>query len=164
MRCPYFKGWKNCSWGKTRCLRDGFHCTVVGVWSTVPCTTFIVSPSLSALSSFQLCSCYLLSRFCRPLPPSSFLFFPLPPLSFLSIYSLLPCCLPPSSPKVSHRKGLPHVIYCRLWRWPDLQNHHELKAIDTCQYAFNLKRDDVCINPFHYVRVETPGETKGLNT
>ena len=55
------------------------------------------------------------------------------------------------------RKGLPHVIYCRLWRWPDLQNHHELKAIDSCQYAFHLKRDDVCVNPYHYVRVETPG-------
>lgn len=58
--------------------------------------------------------------------------------------------------QVSHRKGLPHVIYCRLWRWPDLQNHHELKAIDSCQFAFSLKRDDVCINPYHYVRVETP--------
>ena len=58
--------------------------------------------------------------------------------------------------QVSHRKGLPHVIYCRLWRWPDLQNHHELKAIESCQFAFNLKRDDVCINPYHYVRVETP--------
>ena len=59
--------------------------------------------------------------------------------------------------QVSHRKGLPHVIYCRLWRWPSLQSHHELKAIDVCQYAFSLKRDDVCINPYHYIRVETPG-------
>ncbi|KAE8284903.1 Mothers against decapentaplegic-like protein 2 [Larimichthys crocea] len=58
--------------------------------------------------------------------------------------------------QVSHRKGLPHVIYCRLWRWPDLHSHHELRAIDACQYAFNLKKDEVCVNPYHYQRVETP--------
>lgn len=57
---------------------------------------------------------------------------------------------------MSHRKGLPHVIYCRLWRWPDLQSHHELKAIDSCAFAFNLKKDEVCVNPYHYLRVETP--------
>ena len=60
--------------------------------------------------------------------------------------------------QVSHRKGLPHVIYCKLWRWPDLQSHHELRALDNCEYAFNLKRDEVCVNPYHYTRVETPGE------
>lgn len=58
--------------------------------------------------------------------------------------------------QVSHRKGLPHVIYCRLWRWPNLQSHHELKAIESCEFAFNLKRDEVCVNPYHYQRVETP--------
>ncbi|KAH7951564.1 hypothetical protein HPB52_010350 [Rhipicephalus sanguineus] len=58
--------------------------------------------------------------------------------------------------QVSHRKGLPHVIYCRLWRWPDLQSHHELRATDHCQYAFHLKKDEVCVNPYHYQRVETP--------
>ncbi|XP_043573158.1 mothers against decapentaplegic homolog 2 isoform X2 [Chiloscyllium plagiosum] len=58
--------------------------------------------------------------------------------------------------QVSHRKGLPHVIYCRLWRWPDLHSHHELRAIETCEYAFNLKKDEVCVNPYHYQRVETP--------
>ncbi|XP_061732973.1 mothers against decapentaplegic homolog 2 isoform X5 [Nerophis ophidion] len=58
--------------------------------------------------------------------------------------------------QVSHRKGLPHVIYCRLWRWPDLHSHHELRAIDNCQFAFNLKKDEVCVNPYHYQRVETP--------
>eukprot|EP00118_Oscarella_pearsei_P017878 m.179964 g.179964 ORF g.179964 m.179964 type:complete len:442 (+) comp39237_c0_seq11:111-1436(+) len=58
--------------------------------------------------------------------------------------------------QVSHRKGLPHVIYCRLWRWPDLQSHHELKAVDQCEFAFILKRDEVCVNPYHYERVETP--------
>uniref|UniRef100_A0AAQ4QL92 Mothers against decapentaplegic homolog n=1 Tax=Gasterosteus aculeatus aculeatus TaxID=481459 RepID=A0AAQ4QL92_GASAC len=58
--------------------------------------------------------------------------------------------------QVSHRKGLPHVIYCRLWRWPDLQSHHELRAVELCEYAFHTKKDEVCVNPYHYQRVETP--------
>lgn len=60
--------------------------------------------------------------------------------------------------QVSHRKGLPHVIYCRLWRWPDLQSHHELRAVDLCEFAFHTKKDEVCVNPYHYQRVETPSE------
>ncbi|XP_014215106.1 protein mothers against dpp [Copidosoma floridanum] len=58
--------------------------------------------------------------------------------------------------QVSHRKGLPHVIYCRVWRWPDLQSHHELKPLDVCQYPFSAKQKEVCINPYHYKRVESP--------
>ena len=58
--------------------------------------------------------------------------------------------------QVSHRKGLPHVIYCRVWRWPDLQSHHELKAMDVCEYPFTAKHKDVCINPYHYQRVDSP--------
>ncbi|XP_064636746.1 mothers against decapentaplegic homolog 5-like isoform X2 [Lineus longissimus] len=58
--------------------------------------------------------------------------------------------------QVSHRKGLPHVIYCRVWRWPDLQSHHELKPLDVCEYPFSAKQKDVCINPYHYKRVESP--------
>ncbi|XP_046388057.1 protein mothers against dpp [Ischnura elegans] len=58
--------------------------------------------------------------------------------------------------QVSHRKGLPHVIYCRVWRWPDLQSHHELKPLEHCQYPFSAKQKEVCINPYHYKRVESP--------
>uniref|UniRef100_A0A8D2ZNG7 Mothers against decapentaplegic homolog n=1 Tax=Scophthalmus maximus TaxID=52904 RepID=A0A8D2ZNG7_SCOMX len=58
--------------------------------------------------------------------------------------------------QVSHRKGLPHVIYCRVWRWPDLQSHHELKALDCCEFPFGSKQKDICVNPYHYRRVETP--------
>lgn len=57
---------------------------------------------------------------------------------------------------MSHRKGLPHVIYCRVWRWPDLQSHHELKPLEICQYPFSAKQKEVCINPYHYKRVESP--------
>ncbi|KAK3798747.1 hypothetical protein RRG08_064307 [Elysia crispata] len=56
--------------------------------------------------------------------------------------------------QVFHRKGLPHVIYCRLWRWPDLQNHQELQPGDRCEFAFHLKKDEVCVNPYHYTRVD----------
>ncbi|KRZ16659.1 Protein mothers against dpp [Trichinella zimbabwensis] len=58
--------------------------------------------------------------------------------------------------QVSHRKGLPHVIYCRVWRWPDLQSHHELRPLECCEYPFNAKQKEVCINPYHYKRVESP--------
>lgn len=56
--------------------------------------------------------------------------------------------------QVSHRKGLPHVIYCRIFRWSDLQSHHELKAIDSCKFSFSSKQSEVCVNPYHYERVE----------
>lgn len=58
--------------------------------------------------------------------------------------------------QVSHRKGLPHVIYCQVWRWPELQSHHELKPLDMCEFAYSRGKEEVCINPYHYKRVETP--------
>lgn len=58
--------------------------------------------------------------------------------------------------QVSHRKGLPHVIYCRIFRWPDLQTPHELRGIDSCEFSFNLKLAEVCVNPYHYERVDIP--------
>ncbi|KAL3310516.1 Mothers against decapentaplegic 9 [Cichlidogyrus casuarinus] len=58
--------------------------------------------------------------------------------------------------QVSHRKGFPHVIYSRVWRWPDLQSHHELKPLEICSLPFNSKEKEVCINPYHYKRVEYP--------
>lgn len=58
--------------------------------------------------------------------------------------------------QVSQKKGLPHVIYCRLWRFPDLQSHHELKPVEHCTYAFHLRREEVCVNPYHYSKVDQP--------
>lgn len=47
-------------------------------------------------------------------------------------------------------------MYCRLWRYPDIQSHHELKQVDHCSFAFQLRREEVCVNPYHYTKVDQP--------
>ncbi|CAD6196019.1 unnamed protein product [Caenorhabditis auriculariae] len=59
--------------------------------------------------------------------------------------------------QISHRKALPHVIYCRVYRWPDLQSHHELKAMEDCRYCYESGQKEICINPYHYIRIHSAG-------
>lgn len=58
--------------------------------------------------------------------------------------------------QVSHRKMLPHVMYCRIFRWPDLQSQHELRPVPTCQYPpqRSTQQNKICVNPYHYARVD----------
>uniref|UniRef100_A0A674N8M4 Mothers against decapentaplegic homolog n=1 Tax=Takifugu rubripes TaxID=31033 RepID=A0A674N8M4_TAKRU len=60
--------------------------------------------------------------------------------------------------------GLSHILICRsldgrLAGVPQNRPsplHHELRAGELCEYAFHTKKDEVCVNPYHYQRVETP--------
>jgi len=55
--------------------------------------------------------------------------------------------------QVSNKKVQPHVLYCSIWRWPDVRNQHELRNIPDCEYSHHLRRDLICVNPYHYERV-----------
>ncbi|VDQ15136.1 unnamed protein product [Trichobilharzia regenti] len=63
---------------------------------------------------------------------------------------------------IAGRKCLPHVIYSRIWRWPDL-HRNELKHSKDCSFGFDLKQDYVCINPYHYERIVSPVDMAALS-
>ncbi|KAL6729011.1 hypothetical protein Aduo_000105 [Ancylostoma duodenale] len=62
------------------------------------------------------------------------------------------CCAIPAEQdkKKTHRKERPHILYIKMWRFPWLRSHHELKAVDNCRYPFAKKAEMICINPYHY--------------
>lgn len=52
----------------------------------------------------------------------------------------------------------PHVIACRIWRWPDLMYSDELKRIPSC--PMELDPVYVCCNPSHWSRLSQAGNYK----
>uniref|UniRef100_A0A0M3I3B6 Mothers against decapentaplegic homolog n=1 Tax=Ascaris lumbricoides TaxID=6252 RepID=A0A0M3I3B6_ASCLU len=57
--------------------------------------------------------------------------------------------------QVAGRKGVPHVVYARIWRWPNVSKN-ELQKLPICAVAPD-NQDVICINPYHYERVVSSG-------
>lgn len=53
--------------------------------------------------------------------------------------------------QVAGRKGVPHVVYARIWRWPNV-NKNELQKLPICSVSSD-NQDVICINPYHYERI-----------
>ena len=64
-----------------------------------------------------------------------------------------------SSPIMSSRfiiNKLDHNISSSDWVHSCLWSKLSLQALDICEFPFTAKQKDVCINPYHYKRVESP--------
>uniref|UniRef100_A0A0N5AUT0 MH1 domain-containing protein n=1 Tax=Syphacia muris TaxID=451379 RepID=A0A0N5AUT0_9BILA len=74
---------------------------------------------------------------------------------------LTPCiCIPrPADGRMQASQGkcLPHVVCCRVWRFPDVTSPHQLRSVPNCLYPFSKKLNCVCVNPFHYEKCEASG-------
>lgn len=58
----------------------------------------------------------------------------------------------------------PQVLLCRLYRWPDLRQPHELKRLCYCAGGRGGCGDAavLCCNPHHFSRLAAPGECRQL--
>lgn len=56
--------------------------------------------------------------------------------------------------QVCHRKMQLHLMSCRVFRWPDLQQHSELSTSACCETPNRSDFNKVCVNPYHYNRVD----------
>ncbi|NWV62971.1 SMAD6 protein, partial [Malurus elegans] len=71
------------------------------------------------------------------------------------------CVLAPRGEPRGVKQGLaPQVLLCRLFRWPDLHQSHELKHLCYCTGGRGSCGDlaVLCCNPHHFSRLAVPGE------
>jgi MAD (mothers against decapentaplegic) family protein 6/7 len=75
-------------------------------------------------------------------------------------------CVLAVAPSASSLALPPHIICCRLWRWPALDISVPIKCMPWCQTADscedaskNLQQNNrqVCCNPYHWSRLVLPG-------
>uniref|UniRef100_A0A7M4F8A2 MH1 domain-containing protein n=1 Tax=Crocodylus porosus TaxID=8502 RepID=A0A7M4F8A2_CROPO len=67
--------------------------------------------------------------------------------------------VPRAEPRGAKPALPPHVLLCRLYRWPDLRHAYELKRLSCCQSFWGCGDGPVlCCNPHHLSRLAMPGE------
>ncbi|NXE42891.1 SMAD6 protein, partial [Ptilorrhoa leucosticta] len=74
------------------------------------------------------------------------------------------CVLAPRGDPRGVKQGLPpQVLLCRLFRWPDLHQSHELKHLCYCAGGQGACGDlaVLCCNPHHFSRLAVPAEPLG---
>ncbi|KAI3378795.1 hypothetical protein SNEBB_000795 [Seison nebaliae] len=55
--------------------------------------------------------------------------------------------------QICTKKTWPHLLYSRIFRWPDMGKREQLLTEPTCRYSFNCTAEKLlCINPYHYQR------------
>lgn len=68
------------------------------------------------------------------------------------------CVLVPRD-AVDGEPGGPHVLACRLWRWPDVRYADELRRLPACPSAWDPVYE--CCNPSHWSRQMLEGRLVG---
>lgn len=43
-----------------------------------------------------------------------------------------------------------------MWRYPELASSHQLKSVPHCRFPYSKKLESVCVNPYHYEKIENP--------
>ncbi|NXL39721.1 SMAD6 protein, partial [Glaucidium brasilianum] len=72
---------------------------------------------------------------------------------------------PRGEPRGAKQALPPQVLLCRLYRWPDLRQPHELKHLCYCAGGRGGCGDTatLCCNPHHFSRLAVPGECRRLS-
>ncbi|NWS64768.1 SMAD6 protein, partial [Chunga burmeisteri] len=70
--------------------------------------------------------------------------------------------VPRAEPRGAKQPLPPQVLLCRLYRWPDLRQPHELKHLCYCSGGWGGCGDAaaLCCNPHHFSRLAVPGECR----
>ncbi|XP_053330760.1 mothers against decapentaplegic homolog 6-like [Spea bombifrons] len=68
------------------------------------------------------------------------------------------CVRLPWEARAGKQGSPPHVLLCRLYRWPDLRQASELKRLNQCENFWRKSREgtSICCNPYHFSRLAAP--------